>query len=138
MKKVLIIAALVSVLGASVAIAGHGGKGGRGDCGGPGVRGPGMEHKGMMMDMLKNKLSLNTAQAAQVETIMQEQLSKAQALQEQTRLEMEKMRTESESRIAALLTPEQAATFQQMQSERKQRMEQRFENMKQRMGTQPL
>lgn len=101
MKKVLIIASLVAALGASAAMAGHGG---------------GFMGKGA--DRLKSFLGLNDAQVTQVEAIMQEQKAK-----------MDVLREETDQRIQAVLTPEQATKFQEMKQKRQDRMEQHRQNM---------
>lgn len=90
MKKTLIITSLLALLGASVAMADFGG--GRG------------------MERMKTFLGLSDTQAAQVDSIMQDQQARMQALHDETN-----------QRIQALLTPEQAAKFQEMQQQREQR-----------------
>lgn len=104
MKKTLMITALVAALGASVAMADHG-FGGKG------------------FERMKTALGLSDTQAAQVDVIMQEQKTK-----------MEALRTETQQRIQALLTPEQAAKFAEMQQQREQHMQQRMERMQQKQG----
>jgi Spy/CpxP family protein refolding chaperone len=91
MKKALIITSLVALLGASAVMADQGFGGGRG------------------MDRMKTALGLNDTQAAQVDSIMQDQQARMQAL-----------RDETNQRIQALLTPEQAAKFQEMQQRRRE------------------
>ena len=98
MKKALIITSLVALLGASAVMADQGFGGGRG------------------MDRMKTALGLSDTQAAQVDSIMQEQREKMQALHE-----------ESNQRIQALLTPEQATLFQQMEQQRGERKGNRME-----------
>lgn len=102
MKKVLIITSLVAALGASVAMADHGGFMGKGD-------------------RLKDFLGLNDTQVSQVEAIMQEQKAKMDALREET-----------DARVQAVLTPEQASKFQEMKQKRQERMEQRSQRMDER------
>ena len=65
-------------------------------------------------------------------------MQQAQKMQEQMQKQMQAMRTEGETKVAALLTPEQAATFQKMQDERKQRQEERREEMKKRLESDVL
>lgn len=104
MKKTLMITALIAALGASVAMADHG-------FGGKGV------------ERMKTALGLSDTQAAQVDVIMQEQKTK-----------MEALRNETQQRIQALLTPEQAAKFAEMQQQREQHRQQRMERMQQKQG----
>lgn len=92
MKKALIAVALIGAMGASVAFADHGFGGGKG------------------MDRMKTFLGLSDTQSAQVDSIMQEQQTKMQALRDETK-----------QRIQVLLTPEQAAKFQQMEQQRGER-----------------
>jgi len=122
MKKALIVTALIGVLGMTVALADHGGFGG-GGCGGKGGHG-GFGGRGAMMgEMLKDKLKLDEAQTTKVDAIMEEQRKQ---MQEQ----LKTLRTDGETKIAAILTPEQAATFKQMQDERQKRQDKRREEMK--------
>ncbi len=88
MKKVLITTALLALLGTSAAMADHGFGGGKG------------------MDRMKTFLGLSDTQAAQVDSIMQDQQARMQALHEETN-----------QRIQALLTPEQATKFQEMEQQ---------------------
>ena len=50
---------------------------------------------------------------------------------------MEALRTETEGKISAILTPEQATTFKQMIEKRNQRMEDRRQKMEQNQATKP-
>lgn len=109
MKKALIITALAAMLGASVAMADHGGFGG------------GFGGKGL--DRMKTALGLSDVQATQVEVIMQEQ-----------KVKMDALRTETEQRIQTLLTPEQATKFAEMKQKREERMQKRQEHMQQKQG----
>jgi hypothetical protein len=92
MKKALIITSLVAMLGTSAAMADYGFGGGKG------------------MERMKTFLGLSDTQAAQVDSIMQEQHARMQALHDETN-----------QRIQALLTPDQAAKFQQMEQQRGER-----------------
>ena len=126
MKKALVASALIGLLGTSVAFADHGDK----DCGG------GFGHhggKGMRVEMLKDKLTLTDQQVAEVDKIMQEQRGKMDEMRKQMQEQMKVNRDESDKRIAALLTPEQATTFQKMQEERQKRMEERRAEMQKRL-----
>ncbi|MGB3919289.1 hypothetical protein J9253_09310 [Thiothrix litoralis] len=98
MKKALIITSLVALLGASAVMADQGFGGGRG------------------MDRMKTSLGLSDTQAAQVDSIMQDQQARMKALHEETN-----------QRIQALLNPEQAAKFQQMEQQRGERKGNRME-----------
>ncbi|WML91425.1 hypothetical protein [Thiothrix lacustris] len=92
MKKALIITSLVALLGASAVMADQGFGGGKG------------------IDRMKTFLGLSDTQAVQVDSIMQDQQVRMKALREETN-----------QRIQALLTPEQAAKFQQMEQQRGER-----------------
>lgn len=102
MKKVLVVTALVAMLGATVAMADHG-FGGKG------------------MDRLKTALGLSDVQASQVDVIMQEQKAKMDALREETN-----------QRIQALLTPDQATKFAEIQQKRQERMQKAQQRMQNR------
>jgi Spy/CpxP family protein refolding chaperone len=54
-------------------------------------------------------------------------------MRKQMQEQMKANRDESEKRIAALLTPEQATNFQKMQEERQKRMEERRAEMQKRL-----
>ncbi len=133
MKKVLMVAALIGALGVSVVFADHGFGGGKGDCGGKGGH-DGFGGRGAMMgEMLTEKLKLDDAQKAQLDTIKQEQSAKMEALRTQMQEQMKALRAENETKIAAILTPEQATTFKQMQDERQKRQQERLEAVKKRL-----
>jgi Spy/CpxP family protein refolding chaperone len=136
MKKALIATALIGVLGMSVAFADHGGFGG---CGGKGGHG-GFGGRGgeKMGQMLTEKLKLNDTQKTQLDTIIKDQQTKMEALRTQMQEQMKTLRTENDAKIAAILTPEQATTFQKMQDERKQRQADRLEKMKKRLESNSL
>lgn len=133
MKKALIATALIGVMGMSVALADHGFGGGKGTCGGKAGHG-GFGGRGVMMgEMLAEKLKLNDAQKAQLDTIKQEQSTKIEALRTQMQEQMKALHAENEAKIAAILTPEQATTFKQMQDERQKRQQERLEAIKKRL-----
>lgn len=92
MKKTLIITSLVALLGASAVMADQGMGGGKG------------------MDRMKTFLGLSDTQSVQVDSIMQDQ-----------KVRMDALREETNQRIQALLTPDQAAKFQQMEQQRSER-----------------
>ncbi len=125
MKKTLIATALISVLGMGAAFADHGGFGGFGGKGGP--RGD------MMGEQLKDKLNLTDEQKTQFEAIMKEQRTKMDDLHQQMQAQMKTMRTETDTKIAAILNTEQAATFKQMQDDRQKRQDERREELKKRL-----
>ncbi|MEB4593309.1 hypothetical protein VSS37_20190 [Candidatus Thiothrix sp. Deng01] len=106
MKKVLVVTALAAMLGATVAMADHGFGGGFG---------------GKGMDRLKTALGLSDVQASQVDVIMQEQKAKMDALREETN-----------QRIQALLTPDQATKFAEIQQKRQERMQKAQQRMQNR------
>ncbi|EIJ33734.1 hypothetical protein [Thiothrix nivea] len=108
MKKALIITTLAALLGASVAMADHGFGGGFG---------------GKGLDRMKTALGLSDVQASQVEVIMQEQ-----------KTQMDAIRTQTEQRIQALLTADQAAKFADMKQKREEHMQKRLEHMQQKQG----
>ncbi|MEZ5452861.1 MAG: hypothetical protein R3E93_08630 [Thiothrix sp.] len=108
MKKALIITTLAALLGASVAMADHGFGGGFG---------------GKGLDRMKTALGLSDVQASQVEVIMQEQ-----------KTQMDAIRAQTEQRIQALLTADQAAKFADMKQQREEHMQKRLEHMQQKQG----
>ena len=126
MKKALIATALISVLGLSAAVYaqphdGWGGKDGKG-------------HSAEMMgERLKEKLNLTTDQQTQLNQIMADQKTRMDEIHKQ----MEALRTETDSKIIAILTPEQATTFKQMIDKRNQRMEERRQKMEQNQPAKP-
>ncbi len=126
MKKALIATALISVLGLSAAVYAqpHDGWGGKGGKGHPAE---------MMGERLKEKLNLTTDQQTQVDQIMADQKTRMDEIHKQ----MEALRTETEGKISAILTPEQATTFKQMIEKRNQRMEDRRQKMEQNQATKP-
>lgn len=126
MKKALIAAALISALGLSAVVYAEphdGWGGGRGGKGHPGE---------MMGEKLKNKLNLSADQQTQLDTIMAEQKTRMDEIHKQ----MEALRTETEGKITAILTPDQAATFKQMIEKRNQRMEEHRQSREQRQQNQ--
>ena len=94
MKKALIATALIGVIGMSAAFAGHGG----GDCGGKGGHGGfGGRGGGKKGEVLTEKLKLDDAQKAQLETIKQEQGTKMDALRTQMQEQMKALRAGNET-----------------------------------------
>jgi len=99
---------------------------------GPG--GPGGPGRGGMMDperrtqMMKERLGLSDAQAAQVKAVLVDERSKGQALmadqtgdRESMRPKMEAIRKDSETRIAAILTPDQKAKWEELRAQQQRR-----------------
>jgi len=101
-------------------------QGGPQDPGGPG--------RGGMMDperrtkMLTERLGLSDAQAAQVKAVFEDERTKGQALmadqtgdRESMRPKMEAIRKDSETRIAAILTPDQKAKWEELRAQQQRR-----------------
>jgi periplasmic protein CpxP/Spy len=97
-------------------------------------QGPGGPGRGGMMDperrtqMMKERLGLSDAQAAQVKAIYEDERTKSQALMaDQTgdraamRPKMEAIRKGSEDRIGAILTPDQKTKWDALRAEMQQR-----------------
>jgi protein CpxP len=98
-----------------------------------GPQGPGGPGRGMMdperrSQMLKDRLGLSDAQAAQVKAVFEDERTKSQALmadqtgdRESMRPKMEAIRKDSETRIAAILTPDQKAKWDEMRAQQRGR-----------------
>jgi len=97
-------------------------------------QGPGGPGRGQMMDperrtkMMTERLGLSDAQAAQVKAVYEDERTKGQALMaDQTadrqamRPKMEAIRKDSETRIAAILTPDQKTKWDEMRAEQQRR-----------------
>ena len=97
-------------------------------------QGPGQGRGQQMMDperrtkMMKDRLGLSDAQAAQVKAVFEDERTKAQALMaDQTadrqamRPKMEAIRKGSDERITAILTPDQKAKWDTLRAEQQQR-----------------
>ena len=61
-----------------------------------------------------------------------------EALRTQMQAQMKALRAENETKIAAILTPEQATTFKQIQDDRQKRQQERLESMKKRLESNTL
>lgn len=97
-------------------------------------QGPGGPGRGGMMDperrtqMLKDRLGLSDAQVAQVKAVFEDERTKSQALMaDQTadrqamRPKMEAIRKDSETRIGAILTPDQKTKWDALRAEQQRR-----------------
>jgi Spy/CpxP family protein refolding chaperone len=78
--------------------------------------------------MMKDRLGLSDAQAAQVKAVYEDERTKSQALmadqtgdRESMRPKMEAIRKDSETRIGAILTPDQKAKWDTMRAEQQRR-----------------
>jgi len=78
--------------------------------------------------MMKDRLSLSDAQAAQVKAVFEDERTKSQALmadqsgdRDAMRAKMGDIRKDSEGRIAAILTPDQKAKWDAMRAEQQRR-----------------
>jgi protein CpxP len=78
--------------------------------------------------MMTERLGLSDAQAAQVKAIFEDERTKAQALmadqsgdRQTMRPKMEAIRKDSEVRIAAVLTPDQKAKWEEMRARERER-----------------
>jgi protein CpxP len=106
--------------------------------GGPG--GPGGGRGGMMnperrVEMLQKQLKLSDDQTVQVKTIFADERSKTEALRANTSLSRKDMRSQMmainqdrETKMHALLTPDQATKYDEMQAKERERMQERREN----------
>jgi len=97
MNKILIAVALSLAIPAAVAA-------------GMGNPGPGGPHRGPNLERMTETLGLSAEQRAQMETVIQTQQEKRQALREETQIS-----------IRAVLTPEQQATMDEMRQARRAR-----------------
>jgi Spy/CpxP family protein refolding chaperone len=99
-----------------------------------GSMGPGSMRHGPSIDrrveMLKNRLNLTPDQTTQIRSILEGEHSRMEALHSNASLspqdrhtQMMSIHQDSESRIRATLTSEQAATFDQMQARQRERMQ---------------
>jgi protein CpxP len=97
-------------------------------------QGPGGQGRGGMMDperrtqMMKERLSLSDAQAAQVKAVFEDERTKSEALRadqtgdrEAMRAKMGEIRKGSDTRIAAILTPDQKTKWDAMRAEQQRR-----------------
>ncbi|GAA5110785.1 Spy/CpxP family protein refolding chaperone [Alloalcanivorax gelatiniphagus] len=76
-----------------------------------------------MVEHMAKELDLNADQQARIKTIMEEQGKKMRALHDET-----------ESRVKAVLTPEQQAKAEAMRDKRREKWEERKEKMQERRG----
>jgi len=95
---------------------------------GPGGPGRGMMDPERRTKMMKDRLSLSDAQAAQVKAVFEDERTKSQALmadqsgdRDAMRAKMGDIRKDSEGRIAAILTPDQKAKWDAMRAEQQRR-----------------
>jgi periplasmic protein CpxP/Spy len=99
-----------------------------GEQGGPTGAGPHMPSVDDELEHLSSRLSLTDAQKPQVRTILQDQrdqMAKAMdnsSSRHDTRAKMREIHEASATKIRALLSDEQKATFDKMQAERRDRM----------------
>jgi protein CpxP len=101
---------------------------------------PGGGRGGMMnperrVEMLQKQLKLSDDQTAQVRTIFTDERSKTEALRANTSLSRQDMRAQMmainqdrETKMHALLTPDQATKYDEMQAKERERMQERREN----------
>lgn len=101
----------IMLLGSSVAVAGpFGGYGGQG-----GNHDERMQHRlEKRLERMSTHLNLTDAQKMQVKSIMQEQMNKRKTV-------MQQLRTETQTRISTVLTPEQQQRMREMRAKREQR-----------------
>jgi len=97
--------------------------------GGPGQMAHHMPSVDDQLNHLSSKLNLTDAQKPQVKTILQDQqdqmaqlMSNNSGSREETRSKMRDIHDKSNAKIRALLTDDQKATFDKMQSERRGHM----------------
>ena len=110
MKKLLMTVMVAAALSTSVAMAYGGENGGHGGHGGMGMMGG-------HMTQLQSQLNLTTAQVEQIKLLQAEQ-----------KTQMDAARVAGQTRIAQLLTPEQATKFKDMTSKMEQRRAQHDAN----------
>ncbi|MBM7332324.1 Spy/CpxP family protein refolding chaperone [Alloalcanivorax marinus] len=84
---------------------------------------PDRPHAERMVEHMARELDLNADQQARIKTIMEEQGQKMRALHDET-----------QSRIEAVLTPEQREKAEEMREKRREKWEERKEKMQERRG----
>lgn len=80
---------------------------------------PPREPRGDMVEKMKTELSLSDEQAAQMKEVFSSMRPDKKG-ERPTKEEMEKKRTEAEAKVKKILTEEQYAKYQKMNSERRQ------------------
>lgn len=132
MKKVLLIALMLTfVAGSAIAQqqGGPGSKGGPGSQGGgPGNSGTYNGNFGNPVDRLTETLGLDEAQAAAIALIFEENQLIREEQREQARMQAEEMRANTHAQILELLTPEQAELFQ-LQLQEREAFRQKLEDL---------
>ena len=89
------------------------------------MHGRGEAREEMLVNRLEGKLKLDDRQVGQVRAIVHETRQGITALRSQIRPQMEELIEKAQTRINAVLTPEQQAKFAKMIAERKARMKER-------------
>lgn len=95
--------------------------------GGPGGRGFGPERR---IEMLQKRLNLSTDQTAQLKTIFSEERTKSEALRsneslsrEDRRSQMMAIHEDGETKLHAVLTPEQKTKYDEMEAKMREHMQ---------------
>jgi Spy/CpxP family protein refolding chaperone len=117
-KKIMFLAAAVLIAGVSLVYAQNGPQGSRKADGPP--RGAQLgQWQGMMGPALGEQLNLTEDQKAKIKSIMDEQMAK-----------IKEIRTATEGRINAVLTPEQKTKLEQIRKEAQAKMKEKMEKDK--------
>ena len=118
MKKLLLIALILTFATGSAIAQQQGGPGSQGGGQGQGNSGGYNGNFGNPVDRMTENLGLDEAQAAALALIFEENQLLREEQREQARLQAEEMRTTTHAAILELLTPEQAALFEAQARER--------------------
>jgi hypothetical protein len=87
---------------------------------------PMMPPPGILLDHLDERLGLSADQRKQIAVILEESRQRSEEIRQEIRPRLEKQIEETHMKIAALLTPEQRATFEALQREQRSHAERFF------------
>jgi len=88
----------------------------------------------MLLDHLDARLGLNMLQRKQIAAILEESRERSEEIRQEIRPRLEKQIEETHEKIAALLTPEQRATFEALRKEQRNHAERFFLGERGHMG----